>query len=160
MVHHQCFADQLSAAALDALAAQCYLRASSPLFRQLAPCSSPQLCLQASHFNSGQRLNLTPLFFPPFPDEGVHGRVSKSGSSLRWFAPVVLRCRLCNPPQRGAVSFNICLFGFCCIGRCAGLSKVYNLDCLLSQQQSCLLISHVIEALVLDPQAARWAPWN
>lgn len=26
-----------------------------------------------------------------------------------------------------------------------------------SQQQSCLLISHVIEALILDPQAARWA---
>lgn len=26
---------------------------------------------------------------------------------------------------------------------------------LLSQQQSCLLISHVIEALILDPQAAR-----
>lgn len=25
----------------------------------------------------------------------------------------------------------------------------------LSQQQSCLLISHVIEALILDPQAAR-----
>lgn len=24
------------------------------------------------------------------------------------------------------------------------------------QQQSCLLVSHVIEALILDPQAARW----
>lgn len=34
--------------------------------------------------------------------------------------------------------------------------NVFLFNCLLRQQQSCLLVSHVIEALILDPQAARW----
>lgn len=50
---------------------------------------------------------------------------------------------------------------FCFVFYC----QSFLFNCLLSQQQSCLLVSHVIEALILDPQAARWellnAPrWN
>lgn len=38
--------------------------------------------------------------------------------------------------------------------------QLFHLNCWLSQQQSCLLVSHVIEALILDPQTARWVLIN
>lgn len=38
---------------------------------------------------------------------------------------------------------------------CDFRSLLFVFNCLLRQQQSCLLVSHVIEALILDPQATR-----
>lgn len=61
-----------------------------------------------------------------------------------------------NPGSSAVMGLFFVLFFYC---------QSFLFNCLLSQQQSCLLVSHVIEALILDPQAARWellnAPrWN
>lgn len=47
----------------------------------------------------------------------------------------------------------VCLFVFPDYAGFSAFNNAFNF--LLSQQQSCLLISHVIEALILDSQAAR-----
>lgn len=51
---------------------------------------------------------------------------------------------------RSRPSFVTCLHIFL---KCSYQCNAFNQP--LRQQQSCLLVSHVIEALILDPQAAR-----
>lgn len=127
---------------------------SSPLCRQLAPCSSLQRCLHASHFSSCQWLKLTSFFF---------SQMKVCMDEFRSLAARYTDLHQSSFDADYATLRNVELYPSTsvCFGRCGGTSAVNNLlDSLLSQQQSCLLISHVIEALVLDPQAARWAPSN
>lgn len=136
------------------------LWARSPLCRQLVPVSHPQRPLQAtcSHFSSAQWLNLTLFFFFPSP----RWRCAWTSSRVWQLATPICTSRPLMPTAPPSATWSCILhpvvFLFCCLGCCAGSSGLNSLlDSLPSQQQSCLLISHVIEALILDPQAARWA---